>query len=710
MPPTTLISPPPSLSPLTRPSKPSLKRKRSILPTPASQEDLLVPQPKKHRVSFNPQAHIRHIIPATRDYDDAVKGRPIIEKSLDLVRAEVRRDIERHHGGMSDGFENLTRVLSVPFGDEDCLSDAMVRRHIVALTSMVNRLEKNCSALVYAVLDMDWLGRDESFYDLYKGFLAALVSTQGGYTSGVLRKLVGFFSELPQSVGRLPKYPIVHRRELRRRVHETLKYLLSLMPAASSILSPVVRREFPKDERKPKAVTDYVSNVLKVLEYAPELKGEVIALVMGRVVKIDVQIQVDLEDFEDELGEALLDGLPKNNGVNTIDDADLSDDEESNDDDSDVGEGEPDAEQERLQDLRKAIIKMDGVLDILFTHYQRIFDKSTGFEVDDAFDSLLGQFSSNLLPTYRSRHTQFLLFRFAQTSPDLVDRFIGTCISIASDKAKSHILRFSASSYLASFVARGARIDPSTTLDIFYLLGEQTKEIRRLQERTCMGPDIQRFPVYYSLIQALLYIYCFRWRDLTTVDPVELNIYDYFDLNEDLPWGPGVHEVLRANINSRFNPLKVCHPNIVQQFAKIAGQLRFMYVHDKVENNRRVKLTRSLLLPSAKNSSLSFEQRGTALSGKVDERAFQLEAYFPFDPYRLPKSKRWVEEDYVGWQPIPGMDDDEPLLDEDDDDDDDDEEDQNQETEYADSSDEEEEDEIDDEHVDTATDASPGEP
>jgi RNA polymerase I-specific transcription initiation factor RRN3 len=53
-----------------------------------------------------------------------------------------------------------------------------------------------------------------------------------------------------------------------------------------------------------------------------------------------------------------------------------------------------------------------------------------------------------------------------------------------------------------------------------------------------------------------------------------------------------------------------------------------------------------------------------------------LDAYFPFDPYVLPRSKRWLEQDYVTWKPVPGMpiekdDDDEDEEEEDDDDDED---------------------------------------
>jgi RNA polymerase I-specific transcription initiation factor RRN3 len=38
-----------------------------------------------------------------------------------------------------------------------------------------------------------------------------------------------------------------------------------------------------------------------------------------------------------------------------------------------------------------------------------------------------------------------------------------------------------------------------------------------------------------------------------------------------------------------------------------------------------------------------------------DESFHQLDPYFPFDPYQLPVSKRWLENDYVNWKAIQGL-------------------------------------------------------
>lgn len=72
-------------------------------------------------------------------------------------------------------------------------------------------------------------------------------------------------------------------------------------------------------------------------------------------------------------------------------------------------------------------------------------------------------------------------------------------------------------------------------------------------------------------------------------------------------------------------------------FAKIANHLEFVFCYTIIEQNAR---------------------KGR---GREDE---MLDSYFPFDPFLLKKSRKWIDECYVVWTPVPG------LEEEDDDDDD----------------------------------------
>jgi RNA polymerase I-specific transcription initiation factor RRN3 len=432
-----------------------------------------------------------------------------------------------------------------------------------------------------------------------------------------------------------------------------LRYIMQLLPAGSGTLSPILSAQFPFDTDSARANVAYTRNLIKIIDYAPELRAEISALITERLVKIDVQIQIDMEEFEDEVGEDILEDLSRPLDFSTIED----EDDDDSDDDSVISDDDTaDVESRRLKMVKDNICKIDSMIDQLFEFYSPPFDHGTTDEKNSALDLLLAHFESTVLPTYRSRHTQFLVFHFSQFSPDLVERFAGTCTHIIFSKTQPAIVRQSAAAYLGSFIARGKHVPPRVVRDIFELLGEHINVLRATYESACRGPDLRRYGPFYATTQALLYIFCFRWRDLTTAaEENDEVLEDDDDLDmEDVTFPPSVKEILHRAIYSRFNPLKVCSPAIVTEFARIAHHLRFMYVYSLLESNKRLRMSTFRSITTLADPRFSIVERETRAGNDGGD---QLDAYFPFDPYQLPRSRRWLEGDYIEWRGIPGVDD-----------------------------------------------------
>ncbi|UPK90138.1 hypothetical protein LCI18_001073 [Fusarium solani-melongenae] len=579
-------------------------------------------------------------------------------RTMDEVKLEVRTALEEHLRGNDGQYDTLKelfasdkqRYLPPVVGEEDdTLKPHELQVYVMALTGCIPILkDKACNGLVKTILKCSWLGRDDDFVKVFTHFLAALVSAQGSYLSPVLAMMVGKFSDSRPSVWSVPDFPEVSRETMRDRLHGTLQYMLQMFPSAVPVLENLLGSNFPFPDQSMRVHMAYVDNLLRIKKYVPLLRDEVLDLVLNRVVKIDSQMQVDLEDLDDDVTAAVMYALGDHSRADKWeDDGDDESDNESVDSD------DPDFDQDaaRIQSIKGSVEKMDAVLDTLFRVYTPHFTSPGSDTAFDAFTVLLREFDHMVLPTYKSRHTQFLIFHFAQMHERLTDAFCGQLIATAFQSNTPNVLKQAAASYLASFVARGSHLPGSLIRNIFGLLLHHLDTYRKKYEPLCRGPDLKRFHPYYSLVQATLYIFCFRWQDLIVSTPEFVDRDDPASyIGQEMEWMGTCRKDLSIQIFGKLNPLKVCAPVIVEEFAKIAHRLNFMYVYPLVEGNKRVRLTQ--YLSSTYSTGGALRDAGYEMQ---DESYHQLDPYFPFDPYQLPVSKRWLEGDYVHWKSIRGL-------------------------------------------------------
>lgn len=146
-------------------------------------------QSKRLKVAFDPHVEVQFM----EDWN---------EKGLELVKEEVRQALRRHTGALylgedvdkSSGYDQIKQLFSKTQGEDEPPSTSTLRKYLIALTGNVSLLNKSCSGLVHAVLDSDWLGRDETYIVVYLRFLGSLVSAHGAYISTVLKMLVEKFT------------------------------------------------------------------------------------------------------------------------------------------------------------------------------------------------------------------------------------------------------------------------------------------------------------------------------------------------------------------------------------------------------------------------------------------------------------------------------------------------------------------------------------
>lgn len=152
---------------------------------------------KRARVQFDASADAGRANRTLSSDDDQQQ-----EKSVALIREEIRRAIQRHVSGTdSEGYDQIKEVFTINpknlYDDDspEVPSPTTVKRHLMGLLSNVSALSRDCSGLVNAVLSSEWLGRDEPYVKLFIRFLGNLSAAHTGYFRSVLKMLVNYFGE-----------------------------------------------------------------------------------------------------------------------------------------------------------------------------------------------------------------------------------------------------------------------------------------------------------------------------------------------------------------------------------------------------------------------------------------------------------------------------------------------------------------------------------
>ena len=572
-----------------------------------------------------------------------------------VVKEQVRRAIERHRIREDDAYERIKGLFNASPDKPNAPSTKVMKFHLQALLANVTALDKDCSGLVNAVLYSEWVGRDEQYYALFVRFLTNLSAAQRGYQQKIMLVLVDLLG--PQKTRRIYLAAPVRQGKIHRRVLQAVRHITVNVPSSPAALADRVASRLEFDFQKAEERMTYVRNFMEMIKYVPDLTSEILNLVLKELIKLDVAIQVDLDEEEDDAEDDLLSHMSSSQTLvpgasqdMLKDGRDNQSDDLSSTDDSDMDEDEEvDPITARRRKLKEDIKQVDLMMDVLFQYYARLTTSTALQTRDNAIEQLISQFHAQILPTYRVRHPQFLVFHFAQADPIIVDRFVTSCVAVLVDKRQSHLLRHSAAAYFSGFVGRGAHVSPQVVHDCLGLLCDHLDILRKTYEPGCRGPDLKRYGDFYAAFQAILYIFCFRWRDIASDSSDDESDFDVEEEEvETYRFPESLRETLRAAIYSDLNPLRVCTPVIVEQFAKLTHALQLFYVYPKLEENRHVRMTTHWR--NVSDLTISNPDRDVSWVGDNG----MLEGYFPYDPYHLPISKHWIEGDYVEWKGIPG--------------------------------------------------------
>ncbi|CAO3588718.1 unnamed protein product [Absidia cylindrospora] len=538
---------------------------------------------------------------------------------------------------------------------------------IMTLSECVSQLDKGCHELVTAVLQVDWSVRSDTFVNNYIRFVKNLVSAHSFYVVPALNAIIGGFRYRIK----LPPYNTTTRSTTYIRHHEALQEIMALIPTASNSLYICIQRHLPFKQKSTAHQAAYVKNIIDIMNYVPVLRKQIMTLLVDHLVKIDSHIQIELDDLEEDVE---FDTYNMNFDEDYASDASSDEDDDSSDSeddidkvgnsdiDSDFGDSDDDEQQKQpqskqMRQVRSMVRRLDSMMQLIFNHFNT---PTKEFRTDEMYAILLDSFDRTVLKTIRSRYTQFLLFYFCSLDSQYASHFLDHLFQHVTDPLRPNVTRIAAAAYISSYVARAKFMPPEAIQHAMAKLCHYCEDLVDQYEAIHLTsitttnettPSVDRNEVFYASMQAIMYIFCFRWRDLVLPDADD----DDDDLvmegvNDNKPpqqplspllennkkWSRGLRNIPRL-LTTRLYPLKVCSTPVVRQFVKIAHHANFMYLYPLLEKNKDMLLS-------------GVNVNATSATG-ARHLLHTVQTFFPFDPYKLEGSKKFIDGIYFEWIP-----------------------------------------------------------
>ncbi|PKU79863.1 hypothetical protein MA16_Dca012051 [Dendrobium catenatum] len=215
------------------------------------------------------------------------------------------------------------------------------------------------------------------------------------------------------------------------------------------------------------------------------------------------------------------------------------------------------------------------------------------------------------------RLVKFIFFYACSLDPEICGlKFAILLTDIFVSKTEDPISRMSAIAYVASFLSRARFISSAVVSSIVKRLVEWCYDFCYVQASTERIKNPRGHRLFYAGCQAVMYILCFRMRLLMDIPELKEILFN-------LP--------LEAILCHPLDPLRVCLPTIVQEFLRQA-----MAAH----------LLKKPFLSCDPNDLL--ESEFSKAFGGVE----RLDMFFPFDPYLLKQSDRFMRPNFEFWSMV----------------------------------------------------------
>ncbi|KAI4822232.1 hypothetical protein KUCAC02_007791 [Chaenocephalus aceratus] len=303
---------------------------------------------------------------------------------------------------------------------------------------------------------LPWVGRSQAVVDEYMAFLSNLVSAQTVYLCACLKMVVSHFS---------PKRVIICEggvdisdsddddENLPRnfdQCHQALQLIARYVPSTSRFLMPILQENFPFVQKSSRTLECYVHNLLRLSMYIPALRRDVLELIIGKMLKLDVSAsRSDIEEAEENT-------VPSQRAEDGAEEGLFEMDEDMS----------ADAPPRPSVMAHPVADRLDTLMAVLLAYIKDVCHVNGSFHADrtkDLYRDVLSVFDKLILPTHASCHVQYTLFYLCSFRVALAEAFLEHVWKVLQSPSQPAVLRQAAAGYLGSFLAR-AKFVPVLTV------------------------------------------------------------------------------------------------------------------------------------------------------------------------------------------------------------------------------------------------------
>uniref|UniRef100_A0A146LTP3 RNA polymerase I-specific transcription initiation factor RRN3 n=2 Tax=Lygus hesperus TaxID=30085 RepID=A0A146LTP3_LYGHE len=502
------------------------------------------------------------------------------------VRFQIDFNLKAHlleHANQdSNKYEELVRKIR-DHGQE--IRDEDLSQLLKEARGCISMLNGNFRLFVQVVLILDWTHRSPEVVSEYQGFLLDLCAAHNYYTKHVIDQLITSFKrDSSEWKDGVPTEESVRRFQ---HIHDAIRQILTIVPMSKDILISQVQSLFPYFKRSAHEHETFIYNVLQIIQYLPGERYGFLKMIITQLITLDVHSPRSALEEREAGGSMEVDGIFE------------------------------------MDDVKHPVAHtLDVSLNILYRYVRDDVTIAGNVNMDKLkplFNDLVKVFEEVILPTHATQHVQFLVFFILGLKPPLCQMFIRNLWKKVTDPNIPPIIRQAAVCYIASIIARAKYISILTTqAQLTEMATWIHKYISSQDEGSVNMPavDTRIHGVFYATCQALFYIIAFRYKEL--VHNTGLSMLQSLNLSKI--------------VTCRLNPLKACAPVVVSNFAAIARSFQLAYCYTVIERNQRNNLP-----------IVNCDTSGSSLNVLA---SVHLDSFFPFDPYLLNRTKKYVEPHY----------------------------------------------------------------